>query len=384
MNFYRNKWLIYLIQFFHHLIPAYTIERLFWQERGMNIQMVVWCGIVYEATIMLLEFPSGVLADRFGRKRLVVIGAFFATLELVIIAFAHNFWLFAFAVFLAAINTAFTSGAHNALLYDSLASAGKTAEFEKTLGRLTAVDYTAGILAALSGGFMAAVFSMEVNYYVSVCSMLVALFVACMLKEPPLKTPAEQVLTVKHIVKTSVGFFKTHSSMIRICLNSAIVAALIVFSDEFWQLYLESFSFPVALFGVVSAVLSVVVVVTSFLSPIIIKRLGNEKSVVIFTLFCGVGLLFTAFTHNIFGMIGVGIAGGSAIIVDLSMLGHLHKYADDNARASIESAVSLGQRAVGIAAGLLFGYVSTASGVGAGYCFIGVAFVVTGVVFAKK
>jgi len=35
MNYIRNNiWKLYAIRFFHNLIHAYVIERLFWEQRG--------------------------------------------------------------------------------------------------------------------------------------------------------------------------------------------------------------------------------------------------------------------------------------------------------------------------------------------------------------
>ena len=33
MNYIQNVWKLYAIRFFHNLIPAYVIERLFWEQR---------------------------------------------------------------------------------------------------------------------------------------------------------------------------------------------------------------------------------------------------------------------------------------------------------------------------------------------------------------
>ena len=33
MNYLQNVWKLYAIRFFYNLIPAYVIERLFWEQR---------------------------------------------------------------------------------------------------------------------------------------------------------------------------------------------------------------------------------------------------------------------------------------------------------------------------------------------------------------
>lgn len=41
----NNVWKLYAARFFQSLIPAYVIERLFWEARGMTIQQVVYTEI---------------------------------------------------------------------------------------------------------------------------------------------------------------------------------------------------------------------------------------------------------------------------------------------------------------------------------------------------
>jgi MFS family permease len=103
MGYLSNVKKQYMMSFFHSLIPAYVIERLFWQQRGMNVQMVVYTEIIYALTVTVLEIPSGIFADKFGRKRMLVAYNALATIELILLLFAHSFWQFALAIFFAGI-----------------------------------------------------------------------------------------------------------------------------------------------------------------------------------------------------------------------------------------------------------------------------------------
>jgi hypothetical protein len=44
-----NVWKLYSYWFFHNLVFAYVIERLFWQQRGISVQQVVYTEIIYAA-----------------------------------------------------------------------------------------------------------------------------------------------------------------------------------------------------------------------------------------------------------------------------------------------------------------------------------------------
>lgn len=374
-----NKYLLYLFIFFHSLIPAYTIERLFWQERGMNIQMVVWCEIIYAVTIICAEFPSGLLADRFGRKSLIVISSVFSLLEIIIITFANNFWHFAIAVLLAGIGTALSSGAYNALLYDSLASVNHVDKFEQTLGKINAIDFTAGIIAALSGGVLASRFGLSITYYISIISYAITVVVAFFLREPPRESITENPSSLVNIIKTTMIFLKSNIKVLKILLNAVIIAACVTYVYEFWQLYIEGFSFPVAFYGVVSASLSIVVIPASLLSGVVLKRLKHEQIILLASFICSIGILFASVVNNITGIIGLALACSANAIIDPVAFGYLHHYADDDARATIESVISLGERFIGIFIGLVFSYISTKLNVNTGFLFLGTLTIIVSV-----
>ena len=50
-----NIWKLYGYYFFHNFILAYVIERLYWEQRGMTIQHVVYTEIIYAVIIIILE-----------------------------------------------------------------------------------------------------------------------------------------------------------------------------------------------------------------------------------------------------------------------------------------------------------------------------------------
>ncbi|MDK2931206.1 MAG: hypothetical protein PWR07_1337 [Bacillota bacterium] len=75
---------LYAFWFFHNLVFAYVIERLFWAGRGITIPQVVYLEILYSVVVFLLEVPTGALADRFGRKPMMILGAVFSFGEMLI------------------------------------------------------------------------------------------------------------------------------------------------------------------------------------------------------------------------------------------------------------------------------------------------------------
>jgi len=89
---------------------------------------------LYYLVVVAAEVPSGVLADRFGRKTILVLGALINGLGCFLFALAHDFPTFAAGELLFGLGTAFVSGADSALLYDSLAAERREAEYPRAEG----------------------------------------------------------------------------------------------------------------------------------------------------------------------------------------------------------------------------------------------------------
>lgn len=360
MGYLSNIKKQYLISFFHALIPAYVIERLFWQERGMDVQMVVYCEMIYALTVTLLEVPSGILADRFGRKRLLVLNGVLSVLEFVLLLFAQSFWAFGLVMLLSGVGKACTSGSQNALLYDSLLIEHKQDEFEKLLGRLSAVDFTGSMLAALSGGVLANFFGLEFNYVISCGSMLLALLLSFSLKEPPMVTkPQSELSGAIEYTKQALVLLAAEPLVLLYSVSGAVLGACLLYLDEFWQLILEESGIPLMLFGVVLALEMSFRILGSLLAYKLKEKFRYRSILSALIAINAIGYMIISRTRNVFCLIPILAVSWAAGITEPLITGYLHHHTESHIRATVESFASLGLRFLSMLVGLAFGFVST-------------------------
>lgn len=347
----------------------------------MTLQMVVYTEIIYAAVIIILELPTGILADKWSRKNMLVLGAILGCFELLIIVLAHSFWQFAAAIFIAGIANAFESGSEYALIYDSLKSEAREQEFEKILGRLLAFDFSAAIIAALSGSFMASRLGFGFNYRLSIASAFIAFIVTLFLSEPKIHTATGAKIKFSRYIKESFLFFRKSPQVLLVIISGTLIAACVVYVDEFWQIYLDNLLIPVVFFGAFASMTALARIPGSLLSFKLKSRFGYKKIFI---------FLFGAVTLSLSVMAFIkGAAGIAAIIVICAVeglieplvSGYLHVRISSQMRATMDSFQSLIQRIATMAIGLGFGWVAAKISLFAAYGLIAALCTVYLVVF---
>lgn len=134
--------------------PVFTILFL---DFGLTLEQFAILNAAWAATIVLLEVPSGALADTIGRRNLVIASAVIMIVEMALLCFApigqmpFVFYLFLINRILSGAAEASASGADEALAYDTLKDLG----LEKSWGRVleTQMRYqSVGFIVAMSLG----------------------------------------------------------------------------------------------------------------------------------------------------------------------------------------------------------------------------------------
>ncbi len=93
---------------------------LFYLEKGLSFLEIGTLYSIGEITRNILEIPSGVMADAFGRRRTLVFSFGFYIVSFLIFYLTSSFGLFVVAVFFYGIGDAFRTGTHKAMIFEYL------------------------------------------------------------------------------------------------------------------------------------------------------------------------------------------------------------------------------------------------------------------------
>jgi len=151
----------------------YLIISLFWlavalplalivllvQSRGLDLFQVGLVMGAYALTIVLLEVPTGGLADAIGRKWVTVIAYGFMTFSGILILVAFSFPVVLAALVLNGIGRALSSGALEAWFVDALQAADPDLELQPTLAKAGTFTLLALGLGTLAGSAMPYLFT---------------------------------------------------------------------------------------------------------------------------------------------------------------------------------------------------------------------------------
>lgn len=131
---------------------------LFMQARGLNLSQIGLIMGLYSATIVLLELPTGGLADALGRKPVALLAHTVNLLSGVLVFFAFSFWSFLAGMVLMGVSRALNSGTLDAWYVDSLQRADPEIDLQPALAQAGTVSLFALGLGTLLGGLLPTLF----------------------------------------------------------------------------------------------------------------------------------------------------------------------------------------------------------------------------------
>ena len=150
--------------------------------RGFSLVQIGFAETMFHITSLIFEIPSGVLADAYGRKKMLLISSACAVAADLIMAFSGGFFMVCLSVAIRALNYNFASGSSDALAYDSLKLAGLEARYEKYTSNQFVIYRVASGISTLCAG-IALYLGYRASYLISAATSLAVLGVTALLAE---------------------------------------------------------------------------------------------------------------------------------------------------------------------------------------------------------
>ena len=173
----RNLWRYKLYLAILHTPLFLPILTLFWQENGLDLFDIYVLQGLFAVAVVFLEVPTGMIADRIGKRISLLLGTATLCFGMVVYALGSSFAVFLMAEIIFALGIALISGADSALLYDTLHALGRQDEYAAIEGRARSWQMLSFALSNILGGIVGS-YDYRAAIWLSTLGPLIALWLA--------------------------------------------------------------------------------------------------------------------------------------------------------------------------------------------------------------
>ncbi len=223
----------YLYVFLSNTSLSEAIWMLYLAYRGLTLLQIGLVESVFHVTSLLMEVPTGIIADRFGRRTSRLLSRVMAMIGTLLMIASRSFWGFVVAFVFVALGYNLESGAGDALVYDSLLQCGQQDRYLRVRGRQEIAYQAAAIVSLVASGIVAT-FNYLLAYYLALGIHSLSFGLALTFVEPDVGRPG--AATKRH------GLVRHVADSFRALREHRVILVYILFIEGF-SLFCTTFRF---------------------------------------------------------------------------------------------------------------------------------------------
>ena len=396
----KNVRLFIYFRLFFNARFYYPVFTVLFLDFGLTIEQFALLNVAWAATIVILEVPSGALADTWGRRNLLIVAGTLMVLEMALICFIPKgnpnilFIIFLVNRILSGAAEAAASGADEALAYDSLQKAANTADWGIVLEHQMRVQ-AIGFIIAMSIG--AAVYDpdlvqklidwmglettvsqeLTLRFPVFLTLVMSGLTLLTTLRMTEVLTDKSDrqsdsvnnsngiqkiVMSFKLTLFAGIWILKTPTALVIILIGLVFDSALRMVTTLISQYY-RLILIPESLFGLIGSTIAILGLIIPRLARAMVEHRSPEFNLMVMTVLAICGLVGMTMFIPWFGIIPVMLISAAMYMLRFFQSHYLNRITSSDQRATVLSfkglSMNLAYGLVGILYSLLVGYLRT-------------------------
>ncbi len=391
-----NAKLFFIYKLLKDLVPIYPVYLLLFESKGLSLSQISLLLAIWSIAVVLLEVPTGILADYWNRKNMILIGGLCKAACYIIWFFSEGFVLYALGFILWGISGSFCSGSEEALLFDNLKLHGQEESFDRVYGKGNFYANLGVALSCLMGGFLSSLITFKGVLILSALFVLISTFFASKLKEVNyfrIQKDENQGKDSSRPLATIIdaaAFCVKNKLLLTVVLMLVLVIGTAGIIDEYDSLIAQSYGLNIELIGVwisIRYALEALGGRFAYRYKQLFLKIGIKKefySIFLLCFFAGICLAVSISIHSIalvplYGLFFMFMASAGVLQEE-----YLQKRIEEQGRSTVHSIISLLHNLYGIAFFSVFALVISGSSIQLTITIIAFYIVILSVVLCLK
>lgn len=322
---------------------AFPIIAIYYLAHYLDFSHIGTIAATASIIAITMEIPCGIFADKYGKKKSLMIGSFFALIYSLFLVFGNSFYPYLMGGVFYGISTAFVSGTREAILYETLLTMKKSNQFKKYSGRIRLYIQT---LNAITIAIVPFVYQLgeKIPFIITSLFFLISIKIAHLMIE----IPSEK----KEQAETKLFSFHTHfKESILELMNAKYLFSIIIFFTiitgffrilaEYAQPLLQISTLNIIYFGIFYTILRLVQGLSAEIAHRFDKILSFSSLIFINLLLTIIGLLIMGMAKGYFILLGIIIMNIGFWILRITISDEINQNIQSSNRTTILSIKSL-------------------------------------------
>lgn len=348
------------------------------EERGLTLAQVTLIDVPFWLCIILLQIPGAALADRFGRKPVLVGSAMAFSVAIVFFGLASSFWLLLGSYLVWGIGFAMLWGTESAFIFDSLKALGREEEYPRIYGRGWAVATSAQVAGTLLGAPLASATSLQTPIIASGGITLIAVLIALTFKEPHVAR-SEVVPKYGDIIRDSARLVRMRPDVRYAIMFFGLVTVGSIGVVFFFQPFLEVHDVAVGSVGIWQTPMRLVGIVAALAAHRLMRDLGERRTMLLMPVTIVAGFFLLAAWDSVWAQVAFSAMNFGVILSQPAITSYLNRRVPSEQRATVVSLTNLVRSMVLIPSAPLLGLLADNVSYQAAYLAGGLIVAIVGV-----